>query len=308
MSDAVVRLGRRWPGRRAIITGAASGLGRELARSLARGGWRLGLLDLDSDRLAGAAEEMRRLGAPAVRAEIVDVRDWPGMERAYEAVAEAFGGLDLAVQNAGVGVGGSFLDTPVADWDWVLGINLMGVVHGCRAALPILRRSGGGHIHNVASAAAFGAAPGMTAYNTAKAGVLALSETLHGELLDDPGLSISVAMPYFFRTGLIDGLRAPAEERHGAALLMDHSGLTVEGVAADILRSIAAGKFYILCPERQIGFAWRFKRFLPMTYLRKVPALRQKRIAALQAGAGAGEQGGTGGRRAGGARSGRGSE
>ncbi|HYC05983.1 MAG TPA: SDR family NAD(P)-dependent oxidoreductase [Azospirillaceae bacterium] len=264
------------------MTGAASGLGREVALALARAGWRLAALDLNADGLAKVAGELSAAGASKVHTGTVDVRDAEAMAVAYAQAAEALGGLDLVVNNAGVAVGGRFLETPVEDWRWVLDINLLGMVNGCRAALPLLLAGGGGHVVNVASAAAFGTMPGMAAYNASKAAALSLTETLHCEYLDDDRLSFSCVMPVFFKTGLGDAMRAPPAERTAGRLLMDNADFTAADAARFLLEGVAAKEFYVFCPPRVRGF-WRFKRFLPMAFMRKVPAMRQKRLEALMA-------------------------
>ncbi|MCZ8131168.1 MAG: SDR family NAD(P)-dependent oxidoreductase [Steroidobacteraceae bacterium] len=171
------------PGRRAFLTGAASGLGLALANELARAGWTLGLLDRDAVRLAGVAATLRAAGAPDVHAFPGDVTD----EAAFTAVVAEFamrtGGLDLMVNDAGVAVAGRFESTPLADWRWALDVNVLGVVVGCRAAVPILRRQGTGLILNVASAAGFASGPQMSAYNASKAAVISITETLVQEFL-----------------------------------------------------------------------------------------------------------------------------
>ena len=149
------------PGRRAFITGGASGLGLALATRLARDGWTLALLDRDGARLAQAAQALEEAGAAAVSVFVGDVSDEGACTRAVADFATKAGGLDLMVNNAGVAVAGRIEETPVADWRWALEVNVIGVAIGCRAALPHLRRAGAGLILNIASAAAFACAGEM---------------------------------------------------------------------------------------------------------------------------------------------------
>src|SRR5690606_40490173 len=131
-------------------------------------------------------------------------------------------GLDVMINNAGVAGAGALMETTLEDWRWIIDINLMGVVHGCRAAVPHLERNGCGLLMNVASAAAFSSAPGMAAYSATKAAVLSLSETLINELRP-AGTQVSIVMPAFFRTNLFESLRGPAAARAAATRLMASS-------------------------------------------------------------------------------------
>lgn len=161
----------------AVITGAGSGIGAAFAAELARRGGRVLCSDIDLDAAQATADALVADGgtAQAVRCDVTDVDD---VYRLAEAAQSWFGGAPtLVVNNAGVGAGGAPIgETDLADWRWVLGINLWGPIHGCHVFAPILRDAGRpAGIINVASAAAFGAAPGMAAYNVSKAGTLSLS-------------------------------------------------------------------------------------------------------------------------------------
>src|SRR5262245_11074703 len=144
----------------------------------------------------------------------------------------------------------------------------MGVVHGARAAIPHLQRNGSGLLINVASAAAFTAAPGMISYNATKAAVLALSETLSGELAAS-GTQVSVVMPTYFKTSLLESFRGQA------TLSMQNSRYDVTEVARDVLLQAAAGRLHIVLPK-SARTLWRLKRWAPLFFLRRVRALREK--------------------------------
>jgi short-subunit dehydrogenase len=146
------------------------------------------------------------------------------------------------------------------------------VVHGCRAAVPLLRRQGSGVILNIASSAGFAAAPQMGAYNATKAAVIALTETLAGEL-SGSGVQASVAMPGFFRTGLLETMRAPAAESATAHRLMERSGYEAADAARAILAATARGRLYIVWP-REYLWLWRIKRLTPVLFLRLVQRMR----------------------------------
>src|SRR5689334_11617169 len=123
----------RLPGRRAFITGAGSGLGLEFARALAVEHWSLGLFDVDPSRLVKAEEEIAALGARVVHAFPGDVREYDELAVAVNSYADIAGGLDLMINNAGVACAGNLLETPLDDWRWILDVNILGVVNGCRA-------------------------------------------------------------------------------------------------------------------------------------------------------------------------------
>jgi len=272
-------LADRFPGRRAFITGAGSGLGLALARRLASAGWQLGLLDANAERLSVARAE---LDAAFRRTYVYhgDVRSGADLTDAIDSFAAATGGLELMVNNAGVACAGALHETPADDWRWIIDINLMGVVNGCRAASPHLGRSERSLLINVASAAAFVCAPHMGAYNATKAAVVALSETLAAELRP-AGVQVSVAMPAFFRTALLDTMRAPPRELETARLLMESSRYTAEMAATDLLTEAAKGRSYIVLPK-SLRKAWRYKRWFPKWFLRRFPALRARRNASMQ--------------------------
>ena len=174
-TQAVTILSRRFPGKRAFITGAASGLGRAIATELAAEGWQLGLLDVSAPRLAEAAASLRTAGVtPHTYAG--DVADEAFVAASVGDFVRRAGGLDVMVNNAGVAAAGPVETTPPSDWRWITDINLFGVVWGCQAAVPHLRAAGSGLVLNVASSAGFAAAPQMSAYNATKAAVISLTE------------------------------------------------------------------------------------------------------------------------------------
>jgi len=171
-----------------------------------------------------------------------------------------------------VAVAGAVEATPVDDWNWIVGINLLGVVWGCRTALPVMKPQGSGLIFNIASSAGFAAAPQMSAYNATKAGVIALSETLASELAGT-GLQVSCAMPGFFRTHLLDHMRAPPEENRLAHRIMDNSGHDPDEAALALLGAAAAGELYVVWPP-EYRWAWRLKRWFPRWFLKRVQSFR----------------------------------
>ncbi len=247
-----------------------------MAGLLVRDGWTVGLLDLDAAALREVEARLGADGPGRVHGYCGDVADAGYVARSIEAFVAAHGGLDLLVNNAGVAVAGAIEATPVEDWRWIVGINLLGVVWGCRAAVPVMKRQGGGLVFNVASSAGFAAAPQMAAYNATKAAVIALSETLVSELAGT-GIQVTVAMPGFFRTHLLDHMRAPPEESRLAHGLMDSSGHDPDEAARALLAAAAAGATYVVWPQ-EYRLAWRLKRWFPRWFLRRVQALRDAQV------------------------------
>jgi NAD(P)-dependent dehydrogenase (short-subunit alcohol dehydrogenase family) len=169
-------------GKTVLVTGAGSGIGRETALAFARLGADLVICDLDAAGCERTAADARAMGR-AVRPHTVDVADRERMKAFADAVHAEVEAVDVLVNNAGVGLGGGFLDTPLEDWDWIVGINLKGVVHGCHFFIPrMVARGRGGHVVNVSSAAGYVAGESLCAYSTTKFAVFGLSEALRDEL------------------------------------------------------------------------------------------------------------------------------
>jgi NAD(P)-dependent dehydrogenase (short-subunit alcohol dehydrogenase family) len=256
---------------RILITGAASGLGLALATRYARDGWRVLLTDLDQDALDRAVGSIAPAGGAAAErlaTRVLDVRSDEDWAAARDWVQDAWGGLDVLVNNAGVATGGRFERLPIEDWDWILQINLMGVVRGCRTFVPLMRAQGSGHLVNVASAAGLLNPPVMASYNVVKAGVVSLSETLRHEL-EPAGITTSVVCPTFFRTGLAGTFRTPDEAvRRTMEKLVTQSDVPADVIAGRIQAGVAAGRFLILT-DREGTVAWAVKRFVPPLFRRE---------------------------------------
>lgn len=263
----MLRLTERYPQRRAFVTGAASGFGLALCLRLAADGWTLGMADISEEALPAAAAAVRAAGGQALPIPL-DVRDAVAFRAAVEDFAGKTGGLDVGINNAGIAGAGLFETIAPEDWRAVLEVDLMGVVHGCRAFIPPMRQAGTGHLLNVASIAAVAAAPRMAPYNAAKAGVLALSETLYGELKDS-GIHVGIIMPAFFQTNIAAGMRGGPDDRALTERLLKRSDLTADEVAAEALRQAGKDAIHILYP-RQSKFIWHFKRLLPATYVKRL--------------------------------------
>lgn len=258
---------KRLAGRRIAITGAGSGLGRELALRYARDGWRVAVTDIQAGRARQVAGEVNDAGGQAI-AQTVDSRKVDDFDALFARISQEWGGLDVFVNNAGVSSAGSVADTSLADWNWMLEINLMGAVHGSRAALPLLRASHG-QLVNVASFAAIANAPGMAAYNVAKAGVLSLSESIRGEEHDN-GVGVTVACPAFFATNLLDSFRGTNErQREMVNKLMRRANISAADVADDICRAVHDNEFLVIS-HRAARWQYGLKRLSPNRFFHAV--------------------------------------
>lgn len=260
-----MRLSQQHPKKRAFVTGAASGLGLALCRRLAAEGWTLGMNDVDERGLERAVGAVRQVGGTP-HPYPFDVADAGAFGRAAEAFVGAGGGVDLVINNAGIYIVGAAAATPLAVWEEAIGINLMGVVHGCHAFLPHLKVAGAGRIINIASIAAVTAAPTMAVYNATKASVLALSETLYAELRGS-GVGVTVALPFFFQTNLARALRGTDEDRAQAERILKRTGTTAEAVAGRVLKAAGRGQLYVIYPWKA-RLLWHTKRLFPERYVR----------------------------------------
>lgn len=258
---------------RMMITGAGSGLGREIALRWAREGWQLALSDIVDAGLADTLQRVREAGGDGF-AQRCDVRDFSQLTALAQACDEKLGGIDVVVNNAGVASGGFFEELSLQDWDWQLSINLMGVVKGCKAFLPLLRSSQGAII-NIASMAALMQGPGMSNYNVAKAGVVALSESLLVEL-QGQGVQVHVVCPSFFQTNLLDSFRGPTPAMKAAVgKLLESSPITAAQVADYIYQQVQAGEFMIL-PHEQGREAWKLKQRQPQALYQQMAEMAGK--------------------------------
>jgi NAD(P)-dependent dehydrogenase (short-subunit alcohol dehydrogenase family) len=245
---------------RMMITGAGSGLGREIALRWAREGWQLALSDVNEPGLVETLQMVREAGGDGFT-QRCDVRDYSQLTALAQACEEKLGGIDVIVNNAGVASGGFFSDLSLEDWDWQISINLMGVVKGCKAFLPMLLKSKG-RVINIASMAALMQGPAMSNYNVAKAGVVALSESLLAELKMQE-VAVHVVCPSFFQTNLMDSFRGPEPEMKAqVGKLLESSPISAADVAEYIYQAVGEGQFMIL-PHEQGRMAWAIKQKSP---------------------------------------------
>lgn len=258
-------------GASAVVTGAGSGIGAAFAVELGRRGGSVVCSDIDESAAQRTVDAVTAHGgnAIAIRCDVSrfdEVQALAEQSQAWFAAAPT-----LVINNAGVGAGGAAIgDAPLDDWAWTLGINLWGPIHGCHVFTPILRdaepsRTPRGII-NVASAAAFGAAPGMAAYNVSKAGVLSLSETLAAELAGT-AVRVTVLCPTFVKTNILESGRISEQSSELAAKLMRWTGLSAEKVARACLDAHDRGELYCM-PQFDAKVGWNIKRLAPQAYTR----------------------------------------
>lgn len=271
----MLRLSQQFSRKRAFITGAASGLGKALSLHLAADGWTIGISDVNTEALKKTHHEVEQAGGNPILFQL-DVSD----KVAYKTVADDFlkqtGGIDLLVNNAGVGDGGKFEEYSLDNWEWMVRINQFGVLYGCHHFIPTFKKQQSGQIMNVASIAGVSCAPQMGAYNMTKAAVIAISETLYGELMDD-NIRVSCVMPSYFKTNIAEGVRGGERIKKITQTFIERSGFEAAEIAQEILVRAGNGDLYIILPKaaRKI---WMMKRLMP-TRLRRI--VKEKYMQAI---------------------------
>ncbi len=278
--QSLVKLNRRYPLKRAAITGAGSGLGQALALELARHGWTLFLNDQDGDLLEKTALACQTHGV-TVHSFPFNVADYDSFASAVETYRSRESGIDLVFTCAGIGVGGNFLDTKCDHFREVVEVNLMGTIWAGKLFLPLMTKAQKGHFITIASAAAFHAMPSLSAYAATKAAVVQLSETLRSEMKPH-GIDVTVKMTTFYTSSIAEYTRGTAEDREKARSLVQMAPWSSKEVADELLLQVQKRKFYMVAPG-QARFLWRFKRFLPELYLRLMPKIFAKLEAKLLA-------------------------
>lgn len=266
---------------RAVVTGAGSGIGRAFAIELHRRGGRVVCSDINPGAAEATARAIHDDGGQAL-AVSCDVARLGDVQQLAEQARDWFGeSANLLVNNAGVGTGGQPVEAiSMDDWHWIMGINLWGVIHGCHVFVPEMKQHRFGGVINVSSAASFGAAPDMGAYNTTKAGVLALSETLHAENAGS-GVHVSVLCPTFVKTDVIRNARVHEAaagsimERDKAQQLMDRFGHSPASVVKKSLDGLDRNRVHVL-PQMDARAARAVKRISPEAFVRLTGLIARK--------------------------------
>ncbi len=250
-------------GRFAVVTGAASGIGRAVAGRLAAQGASVVVADVDGARAREAAGELAGAGG-SVSAAALDVTDAAAVADLVEKVAAESGRLDYLFNNAGVGLAGEVRDTALADWDRLVDVNLRGVIHGVAAAYPLMVARGSGHIVNTASIAGLVPFPLSVAYAATKHAVVGLSTSLRAE--GAPlGVKVSVVCPGFVDTPMKDNNRYVGMDKAAAIERLPFKLHPVEACAAEILAGVARNRGVIVVTP-QARLLWRFYRAAPRLF------------------------------------------
>jgi NAD(P)-dependent dehydrogenase (short-subunit alcohol dehydrogenase family) len=248
-------------GKAVVVTGAASGIGREIALAFARRGARLAVADIDAVRLQGVREELDGMGAE-VHVHVVDVSVAEQVRNLCDEVYREMGRVDVLCNNAGIGIGGRFEDVTLEDWEWIVGVNLWGVIHGCHYFYPrMIAQGGGGHIVNTASGAGLAPLPLMTAYCCTKYAVVGLSETLRAEAALH-GIGVSAICPGIVDTPITRSAKlcsgtdrsTPQELQDRIARIYGRRGYTPDRVAAAVVKAVERNRGVTpVCPETYAG-------------------------------------------------------
>ncbi|HEX7644569.1 MAG TPA: SDR family oxidoreductase [Burkholderiaceae bacterium] len=264
---------KNFKGKVAVITGGASGFGLEFANIAAELGMKLVLADVQQDALDRVQAQFKERGVP-VLAQRCDVSKAEQLQALADATMKTFGAVHLVFNNAGVGSGGLLWENTQADWEWVLGVNLWGVIHGVRIFTPLMLACAKddpdyeGHIVNTASMAGLLNAPTMGVYNVSKHAVVSLSETLYQDLdLVEAPIGASVLCPYFVPTGISQSHRnrpsdmqnqdGPTKSQKVAQVMSDKAVSSGKVSAAEVAQrtfeAIRAGQFYIYSHPEALG-------------------------------------------------------
>jgi NAD(P)-dependent dehydrogenase (short-subunit alcohol dehydrogenase family) len=251
-----------------VVTGGASGIGLGLARRFANEGMKVVIGDVEKTALDTAVLELSATGAD-IEGVVTDVSDAQSVQALADATIARFGAVHIVCNNAGVGGGGLSWEVPLSTWEWVIGVDLWGVIHGVRTFVPLLMHQSEAHVVNTASVAGLVASPFMGPYNVSKHGVVALSETLHHELaMAAPHVKVSVLCPGWVNTNIADSdrnrpphLQAPAAgSLHDAGARDMLKGMLAGGMAPDVvagkvLHAIVDERFWILTHDEE-GDIW----------------------------------------------------
>ena len=258
-------------GKVAVITGGASGIGKAVAAKAAAEGMKVVIGDIEEGALKEAERDLAA-DRTDVLAVVTDVSDAASVRALRDRALDRFGAVHLVHNNAGVGTGGPVWEVPEADWRWILGVNLWGVVHGIATFVPLLIEQGEGHVVNTASIAGLTTAPFLGPYNATKQAVVAISETLYKDLqiAGIAGIGVSVLCPGFVQTRIAESDRnrpgwAPDRDVEGAPEIraaiqaMVDGGIPTAAVADRVLDAVRTDTFYILThPELNEAVRTRF--------------------------------------------------
>lgn len=253
----------------AVVTGAGSGLGRQLCLKLAERKYRILIADVN---MAGAQETLeivRKAGGDG-ETYLCDVTKHEAVGQMAAYAFEKFKRVDLLINNAGVVTAGFTGEAPLEDWHWCVNIDMWGMIYGCHYFIPRMKaQGGGGYIINVASEAGLVCLPEMGPYNVAKAGVIALSETIKTELAPHD-IGVSVVCPSFFQTNLLKTMRYQQDfQKEIAETTFVHGRMTAADIAAHVMKAMDKNKLYVV-PGFHSWLFWYQKRQAPNLFYRSI--------------------------------------
>jgi len=278
--SALDKLAQRYPQKRVLITGATSGMGEALAMQFAAAGFRVAVASRNPVKVEATCERIKNLGGTPL-AITLDVNKVEDFKAGASQVDEAWGGLDILINNAGVLTAGKMADLELDVWEQSLNTDLWSVIHGCRLFTPLLEKSGGGHIANVASAAGLLAGPDVATYNVAKAGVISLSETLKVELADKY-IDVTVSCPTVFKSNLIEPAGHEGDVFEGVTAKgltkdMASTSITSDDVAEHLINAMAKRRMYSV-PQWDAKIQWFLSRTFPETFRKFVLYMYRHRL------------------------------
>jgi NAD(P)-dependent dehydrogenase (short-subunit alcohol dehydrogenase family) len=264
-----MKLEKRFPEKRVLITGANSGFGKAIAMHFGRNGWRVAVTGRRPDAIRAAAAEVRAAGAAGVLEMVIDVAKSADFEAAAKRVGEEWGGLDILVNNAGILDSAKLHEITLEQWHRIVDINFWGVVYGCHAFIPMLIRQKSGYVLNMASSAGLFALPEMAHYSVPKAAVIALSETMKAELARY-GIGVTVSCPAAFASDLLN--KEGVDLNRSVTLRSLDKDVqtgrhTSESVAAHAIRSMERNHLYDIAHD-SMEILWFIKRLMPETIYR----------------------------------------
>lgn len=250
-----------------VITGAASGLGKAIALLYAEKGWNVLIVDIQTELAQQFIFDLQEKGQSA-EFYYCDIGQKQSFDTLYDNISAKHSCIDILVNNAGVASAGTLESTTEDEWKRLIDLDLMSVIYGTRALLPLLRKSNKAHIVNTASFAGIALMPGMMTYNVAKAGVIAFSETLHGEMALH-NIGVSVACPAFFQTNLVQSMQGASDKTKGfIQRQMQNSGISANDVAHDIYQAVKNNSFMVIS-HKQSRRQHLIKRLFPNFFRRQ---------------------------------------
>ena len=259
------KLSEKHPNKRAFITGGGGGLGRGMSLALAKDGWTIGITDINPTALEESKKILEQAGGKIYTYQF-DVSKRDDYKKAFDDYIAKTRGLDLLINNAGVGDGGLFGEYDLANWEWITGINQMAAIYGSHFATPVMKKQRSGHIISIASAAGLANMPNMSMYNVTKSAVISLMETLYAELYA-ANINVSVVCPTFFRSNIMQFHKGDEDSKKIGETIIKRAKYSADEIADYILTQAGKDKFYILHPW-QAKMVYYLRRFVPNLFLK----------------------------------------